>query len=258
MNNSTARDHDDFDYISTGIVALSVLLSLAVIALVLYLRLLNVLVYRLGLYQVLSAMMFGIADGVYFWLNTGTAKELVNVFVLSLGLLKIMLNMWVVVHLFALAVLHYNMRKWEIIYIVSSISFALLFCCLQIIGVYAKDAELFNYIVMAAVVSVLLVSSIVLAIATIVKLCWRACFKKKLSQLDQQHKKALYEIMPLMAYPILLLVIAIPAIAYNLDLEIHGRNPRWLVNVYQISGSSWSFLNPFLYTIHQPVHHTLA
>ena len=63
------------------------------------------------------------------------------------------------------------MRRWEIIYLVSSISVALLFCCLLIIGVYAKDVDLFHdivLIVMAAVASVLLVSSIVLAIAMIV------------------------------------------------------------------------------------------
>ena len=160
------------------------------------------LVYRLGLYQVLSATLFGIADGVYFWLNSVTAKDLVYAFVLALGLLKVMLNMWVVVHLFALAVLHKNMRRWEIIYLVTSISVALLFCCLLIIGVYAKDVDLFNdivLIVMAAVASVLLVSSIVLAIAMIVTLCWRACRNKKLSQLDQQHKKALYQMVPLLA-----------------------------------------------------------
>ena len=173
MNNSTARRPDVFDFISTGILALSVLISMAVIALVLYLRLLNVLVYRLGLYQVISAMLFGIADGVYLWLNTYTvtAMYLVYAFVLALGLLKVMLNMWVVVHLFALAVLHKNMRRWEIIYLVSSISVALLFCCLIIIAVYEKHVDLFNdivLIVMAAVASVLLVSSIVLAIAMIV------------------------------------------------------------------------------------------
>ena len=105
MNNSTARHPDVYDFTSTGISALSVLLSMAVIALVLYLRLLNVLVYRLGLYQVLSATLFGIADGLYFWLNTVTAKDLVYAFFLALGLLKVMLNMWVIVHLFALAVL---------------------------------------------------------------------------------------------------------------------------------------------------------
>ena len=164
MNNSTARHRDGIDFVSTGILTLSVLLSLAVIALVLYLRLLNVLVYRLGLYQVLSAILFAIADGVRYWLDTDTAVGLAMAFVLALGLLKVMLNMWVIVHLFALAILHKNMRRWEIIYIVSSISVALLFGCLQIIGVYAKDVELFNdivLIVMAAVASVLLVSSIV-------------------------------------------------------------------------------------------------
>ena len=173
MNNFTARHPDVFDFTSTGILALSVLLSMAVIALVLYLSLHNVLVYRLGLYQVLSAMLFGIADGVYFWLNSVAAKHLVYAFVLALGLLKVMLNLWVVVHLFALIVLHKNMRRWEIIYLVSSISVALLFCCLLIIGVYVKDVDLFNdivLIVMAAVASVLLVSSIVLAIAMIVTL----------------------------------------------------------------------------------------
>ena len=164
MNNSTARHRDGIDFVSTGILTLSVLLSLAVIALVLYLRLLNILVYRLGLYQVLSAILFAIADGVRYWLDTDTAVGLAMAFVLALGLLKVMLNMWVIVHLFAVAVLHKNMRRWEIIYIVRSISVALLFCCLQIIGVYAKDVELFNdivLIVMAAVASVLLVSSIV-------------------------------------------------------------------------------------------------
>ena len=251
MNNSTARHPDVLDFISTGILALSVLIYMAVVALVLYLRLHTVLVYRLGLYQVISAMLFGIADGVYCWINSVTAYDLVYAFVLALALLKVMLNMWVVVHLFALAVLHKNMRKWEIIYLLSSISVALLFCCLLIIGVYAKDVDLFNDIVfMAALASVLLVSSIVLAIAMIVTLCWRACRNKKLiSQLDQQHKNALYEMMPLMTYPILFLVISVPAIAY-VNYEIHGGYPRWLEDVYEISGSSLSFLNPFLFTIH--------
>ena len=248
MNNSTASHPGAIACISTGILALSVLLAVAVIALVLYLRLLNVLVYRLGLYQFLSAMLFGIADGVYLWLNTENKIRFAT-FLWSVGVLKVMLNMWVVVHLFALAVLHKNMRKWEIIYLVSSISVALLFFCFLIIGVYAKDSYLFChivYIVMTAVASVLFIGSIVLAIAMIVTLCWRACFNKKLSQLDQQHKKALYQMMPLLAYPILFLAVTVPAIA---NVYYDG-NCRWLTDVNQISVSLWSVLSPFLFTIH--------
>ena len=108
---------------------------------------------------------------------------------------------------------------------------------------------------MVTVGSVSLVISILLAMAMIVALCRRAYHKSNgnLSQLDQQHKKALYEMMPLLAYPILLLVIIVPAIAmvyyntYHSGVHVY---PTLLEEVYQVSISLMSFLHPFLFIIH--------
>ena len=74
MNNSIARHSDVFDFTSTGILALSVLISLAVNYST---RSVFETSQRTGVSPwTLPSMLFAIADGVYFWLNKYTVSTM--------------------------------------------------------------------------------------------------------------------------------------------------------------------------------------
>ena len=109
---------------------------LATIILVCVLKLHKTLVYRLALYQVLSAMECCVlwkavrayefkAGKSYISLNgavyEGKAADVCKALLLGSAFVKLMLTACISIHLFALAVFHKNLQKLESLYVVSSL-----------------------------------------------------------------------------------------------------------------------------------------
>ena len=115
---------------------ISVLLCLATVAVVCKQRLHKTLVYRLAMYQVLSAMEFSIlwmiaSISIFDLFTPLSNKETYEVFKASIivldsllmgsSFIKLMFTVWISIHLFALAVFHKNLQRLERLYVVSSL-----------------------------------------------------------------------------------------------------------------------------------------
>ena len=103
----------------------SVLLCLAAVAVVCKQRLHKILVYRLAMYQVLSAMEFSILWIIAFTCImvgfSGKPAIVLESLLMGSSFIKLMFTLWISIHLFALAVFHKNLQRLEGLYVVSSL-----------------------------------------------------------------------------------------------------------------------------------------
>ena len=93
--------------------------------LVCVLELHKTLVYRLAMYQVLSAMGFSIlriaAAVSLFICNIDYLLVVITALLLGSMVMKLMFTVWIVVHLFALAVFRKKLQRLEPLYVASSL-----------------------------------------------------------------------------------------------------------------------------------------
>ena len=222
MNNSSLNyDPEPFLLdIPLPVICVSTLLFLVAISLVIAFKLHRLLVYRLALYQVISAeICFVFMILIYYLIfNTDTmlntlGLEFLLSFALSSIFLKVVLTAWIVFHLFAISVFHKNLKRLEPLYVVSSIAVAIVIIIL-IFSLYNTEFEgnyynashdfydfgLFKFGTAIFYFGIILiVVSSILVIIMVVTLCCRA-FKAKngiVSEYHKQHKKVLYEMLPL-------------------------------------------------------------
>ena len=107
----------------------SVLVCLLAAILLCCLKLYRKLVYRLALYQVLSAMaMASVGAMQVVFINYDESPNMYGRVCTALGYLwlytewtKLLFTMWVTFHLFCFAVLHKNLKKLEVLYVVTSL-----------------------------------------------------------------------------------------------------------------------------------------
>ena len=245
---------------SLPISAISLLPSLATIIFVCVLKLHKTLVYRLALYQVLSAMEFSvlwITASVYVYdivAFNGTVRTIFEALLLGSAFIKLMFTVWIVIHLFALAMFHKNLHRLERLYVVSSLLVPLVVTA-ALLGVTLPEAcsLMAANIVYTIIFTVLVLTSLlIIVMATI--LCHRACRRRSLalSEYDKQHKKALYEMLPLLLYPILFLLIMIPIFAFTV-LDMRNVNNNYFSDSYtmfSICAPLWSFTTSLLLIFH--------
>ena len=219
-------DVDIGDYlIYLPVSSISVLLCLATVAVVCKQRLHKTLVYRLAMYQVLSAMEFSI---IWIIASISTLPRLyssvvlivLNSVLMGSSFIKLMFTVWISIHLFALAVFHKNLQRLERLYVVSSLLIPLA-VTIVLLGTYLTGchhgystykSEQSIFIIIFAVL--VIVSLLMVVMGTI--LCHRACRRRNalLSEYEKQHKKALCEMLPLLLYPIFFLLLATPLFAF--------------------------------------------
>ena len=283
MNNSSGScfyPDLDFNYIiisTLPISAVSLLPSLATVILVCALKLHKTLVYRLALYQVLSAMEFSVV-----WITasvcsvvlsttrpifneTTLISETVNVetifeaLLLGSAFIKLMFTVWIVIHLFALAVFHKNLQRLEPLYVVSSLLVPLVVTA-ALLGLTLQEAcsLMAANIVYTIIFTVLVLTSLLIVVMGTI-LCHRACRRRSLalSEYDKQHKKALYEMLPLLLYPILFLLITTPIFVsgvlnmQNVDMYTYTMyiySDSYVI--FTICAPLWSFTTSLLLIFH--------
>ena len=126
-------------YITLNIVAV-IVCTLAAI-LVFILELCNKLVYRLALYQVVAALFLAVMDilETTIFINYDENPKLYDVLCKAIGLLgmysqwmKLLFTMWVTFHLFCFAVLHKNLKKLEVLYVVTSLLIPAVIACVPL------------------------------------------------------------------------------------------------------------------------------
>ena len=255
----------------------SLLPSLATVIFVCVLKLHKTPVYRMALYQVLSAVEFSvvwITASVYDLVSTYTGANFYESFsvtvqtvfealLLGSAFIKLMFTVWIVIHLFALAVFHKNLQRLEPLYVVSSLLVPLVVTA-ALLGVNFTPRLQVACVLIADIVYTIIFSILVLLSVLIIVmgtiLCHRACRRRSLalSEYDKQHKKALYEMLPLLLYPILFLIITTPIFAtavlnmrtgadtYTMSIIAYSN----IYIVFSICGPLWSFTTSLLLIFH--------
>ena len=129
--------------------------------------------------------------------------------------IKLMFTVWISIHLFALAVFHKNLQRFERLYVVSSLliplAVTIVLLSVNLTHCHGNSTYQMEEIIFIIIYGVLvLVTSQMVYIGAI--LCHRACRRRNaiLSEYDKQHKKALCEMLPLLMYPIFFLLFTMP------------------------------------------------
>ena len=215
------------------------------VILVLYFKLFKYFAHRLALYQVLAALGLAIALACQMVFITnpenekGPACETISFFFVYFSWVKLMFISWVVLHLFCFSVFYKNLQNFEILFVCVSVLFPLLFLWAPFISgkeyggvpVYGSAGawcwiknwrndcvnEKFNlgigeqfgfWFAPAMVCSV--VDSIAIVII-IIRLVYRKSGETSLLVRGQRWK-ALKELLPLLAYPIIFCIVLVPPV----------------------------------------------
>ena len=157
--------------------------------------------------------------------------------------MKVFFTAWLTVHLFCFGVLYKNLKKFEILYIVTSLFVPIVIPMVPLItgsyhinalGCYIYD---FNGTNPAANIEwfalwhiptlvILLVASAAMAIVAI-NLAYKVRFRQKTNAItnDDKYRKALKQLLPLAAFPILFFLFVIPVIVFGVE-EVESSNPN--------------------------------
>ena len=253
-----------FLYIYIPVSSISVLLCLATVAVVCKQRLHKTLVYRLAMYQVLSAMEFSIIWIIasISWLDSlhVSVVELVVLYAVLMGssFIKLMFTVWISIHLFALAVFHKNLQRLERLYVVSSLLIPLAVTIVLLgtnltgcpaYSTYESEQQIIFIIIFAVL---MIVSLLMVVMGTI--LCHRACRRRNilLSEYDKQLKKVLREMLPLLLYPIFFLLLATPLFGFTV-LDYSSNYTAYTMTEsfwFGIVAPFWSFTTSLLLISH--------
>lgn len=235
MNSSNDDDSDKYMVINT----VSVFVCLLAAILVFVLRLYKKIVYRLALYQVLAALMIALAQ--LFQVLIGNSKyDRVCIALAWFGMyfqwVKLLFTVWVTFHLFCFAILHKNLKKLEVFYVVTSLLVPILIAAVPLIThsygyssidscyipAYAGNVTLNNAVIErfalwdGPAMVILLALSITMAVM-VTKLGGRVCRRSKYEPIPEGDlfSKALKQLLPLAAFPVLFLLFIIPVLIYD-------------------------------------------
>ena len=253
------------------------LLCLAAIAVVCKQKLHKTLVYRLAMYQVLSAMEFSIiwiiAAPLYilFTFVTPRSKKVfmtsavvLDSLLMGSSFIKLMFTLWISIHLFALAVFHKNLERLERLYVVSSLLIPLaaiiVLLTVNLTHCYGDRTYLWEETIFIIIFAVLVIVSLLMVVMGTI-LCHRACRRRNalLSEYDKQHKKALREMLPLLLYPIFFLLFTMPIFGiavYEIDVTLDYNNATmteydfYTPLFFEAFAPFWSFTTSLLLISH--------
>ena len=207
----------------------SVLVCLLAAIMVFALKLHRRIVYRLALYQVLSALAFSTVETLeIIFVNYekspivyGRLCNTIGWLVMYTQWVKLLFTAWLTVHLFCFGVLYKNLKKLEILYVVTLLLVPVIFATIPLItesyhidrlGCYISDVngtnpdakiELFALWTIPALV-ILLAASIAMVIM-VMKMAYTVCLRLKIDSITDgdQFWKALKQLLPLAAFPIM-------------------------------------------------------
>ena len=222
----------------------SVLVCVLAAILVFGLKLYRKIVYRLSLYQVLAALGFSTVETLQIvFVNYDQLSEVYRRLCTAIGLLevyaewvKLLFTAWVTFHLFCFVVLHKSLKKLEVLYVVTSLIIPAVIAAVPLItqsyrteplGCYisdgngtdsAADVELFVLWNVPALI-VLFAASIAMAVV-VIKLGSKVHHRiKKIKEpitRGDQYWKALKQLLPLAAFPVLFFIFEVPVLVFDI------------------------------------------
>ena len=234
---SNFSDRSIADVIITTTNSASALVCAAAAFLVYHLKLHKVVVYRLALYQVLASLAFATVEvSQIVFVNYNNAPAVYDRACAAVGWMtiytrwvKLVLTSWVTFHLFYFAVLHKNLRKFEVLYVVTSLLVPVPIASVPLItntygvnrlgicfyfavndtnGVGTIEKFSLWYVPAMVILFALSTAMVVMVIVLARQVCWRSSYEP-ITEGDK-FWTALKQLLPLTAFPILFFVFIIP------------------------------------------------
>lgn len=253
-----------------GVSFLTCLLSSAV---VLCLKLHRKFVYRLALYQVLVGAAFAAVETfeIVFLDYDESYRRLciaVGWLVVYTQWAKLLLTVWLTVHLFCFGVLQKNPKRLEILYVITSLLLPAVIASIPLITLSYGNSPLGCYIfatndtLKAAAIerlslwnapasAMLLAASVAMAII-VIKLGQMVYLRRKFDMAigGDQYWIALKQLLPLAAFPILFFICVIPSLVYGIYLFNTSAPNEALVLATSVFISLWSMSSGITLIVH--------
>eukprot|EP00731_Ephydatia_muelleri_P013086 Em0007g396a len=259
--------------------SVSVLVCLLAAILVLVLKLHKKLVYRLALYQVLSSLLLATVTALQgIFINYNESRNVyarvctaVAWLVVYSQWMKLLFTMWVTFHLFCFAVLHKNLKKLEVLYVVTSLLVPAVIAAVPLItrtyglspdgaicNIYANSSVAFierlalwdgpAMMILLAASTAMLIMMIKLAS----KVCCRLNSYEPITNGDQ-FAKALKHLLPLAAFPLLFFIFFIPVLMFHIYVAANSKTSEGVLISAVVFYSLWSMASGLTLVIHVTV-----
>ena len=240
--NASSGDNLSPKIVFCALNSVSVLVCALAAILVFGLKLYGKIVYRLSLYQVLAALAFSTVETLQIlFVEYDQLSEAYRRLCTAIGLLevytewvKLLFTMWVTFHLFCFAVLHKSPKKLEVLYVVTSLIVPAVIAAVPLItqsyrteplGCYisdgngtdsAADVELFALWNVPALIVLFAASTAMVVMVIKLGSKVRHRIKREPITPDDQYWKALKQLLPLAAFPILFFVFEVPVLVFDI------------------------------------------
>ena len=265
------------EIIVTATNSVSVLVCLLAAFLVYHLNLYHAAIYRLALYQVLASLAFATVEvSQIVFVNYKKSVDVYDQVCAAIGWMtiyarwvKVVFTAWLTFHLFYFAVLHKNLKKFEVLYVVTSLLVPVPIASVPLItntygvnkiGVcyfFAQNdttnvatIEKFS-LWYGPAMAILFVSSLVM-IVIMIKLALRVCRRSKYEPITDgdQFWRALKQLLPLSVFPMLFFVFMIPVFVSGISLATQPLPNKALSFSGTLCISLWSMSSGVTLIIH--------
>ena len=270
--------------INLGVIAtvnsVSVIVCLLAAVLVLRLKLHKKLVYRLALYQVLSSLLLATVtalqvifinynESLHIYAQVCTAVAWIKMYV---SWVKLFFVIWVAFHLFCFGVLQKNLKKLEVLYVVTSLLVPALIAIVPLVThtyglssdgafcyIYANESVAFieRLALWDGPATIMLIATSMVMVVMVIKL---ACLVYQRSEYEpitdgDQYWKALKQLLPLAAFPILFFIFEIPVFLYHVYTTQYSTPNEGMLIADGVCLSLWSTASGATLIIHISVAH---
>ena len=253
----------------------SVLVCLLAAILVLRLKLCKILVYRLALYQVLSALvMASVQTMQVVFINYEQSPNIYGRICITIAMLliytewmKLLFTMWVIFHLFCFAVLHRNLKKLEVLYVVTSLLVPAVIAVVPLVthsyglnpdgdvcNMYANTSVAFieRLALWDGPAMLVLIASSIAMVVMVIKLANQVCRSSKYEPITDgnQFWKALKQLLPLATFPMLFFIFEIPVLMFHVYTSQQSTPNEALFLANVVCFSLWSMASGATVIVH--------
>eukprot|EP00731_Ephydatia_muelleri_P013181 Em0007g491a len=254
----------------------SVLVCLLAAILVLRLKLYKTLVYRLALYQVLSALVMSSIDSLQtVFINYDASPDVYSHICVAVGWMilyaewmKLLFTIWVAFHLFCFGVLHKNLKKLEVLYVVTSLLVPALIAIVPLVThayglnsdgdvccIYANTSVAFieRLALWDGPAMLMLIVASIAMVVMVIKLASQVLRRSKYEPITDgdQFWKAVKQLLPLATFPILFLIFEIPVLIFHINTTSHSTpNEGMLISGPGVTVALWSMASGATVIIH--------
>ena len=255
--------------------SVSVIVCLLTAILVLRLKLYKTLVYRLALYQVLSALTLASVEVTeVISIKYDESPNIYGRICTAIGLLvvysqwmKLLFTMWVTFHLFCFAVLHKNLKKLEVLYVVTSLLVPAVIAIVPLVThsyglnsggnicyIYANTSVAFieRLALWDGPAMLMLIAASIAMVVMVIKLAGQVSRRSTFEPIadGDQFWKALKQLLPLAAFPLLFFIFEIPVLIFHLYTTQYSTPNEGMFIANVVCFSLWSTASGATVIIH--------